>query len=291
MINFIWLLIVLVLAFYLLKPRKRITTNKLLPTPLKWKSFLLKKVNFYKDLDETARLQFEADIQRFLNHVKITGIETEVTLEDRLLVASSAVIPLFGFPAWTYKNLDEVLLYPNSFDRDFNIGSKSEYVTGMVGSGAMEGKVIFSKPSLHLGFDIANDKKNVGLHEFVHLFDKEDDKIDGIPPGLNDNLSSAVWMDLIRKKTSEILDNQSDINPYGTTNPQEFFAVASEYFFERPHLLMEKHPKLYEALAMVFNQNLTEVIDADSFKKEKEVGRNDKCPCGSGIKYKRCCLN
>lgn len=265
--------------------------NKLLPTPLKWRAFLNQSVHFYNNLGEQEKLQFEADVQRFLNHVKITGVKTEVSFEDRLLVASSAVIPLFGFPAWTYKNLDEVLLYPSAFDREFNFDSSAEYITGMVGNGAMEGKVIFSKPSLHLGFDINNDKKNVGIHEFVHLFDKEDGLIDGMPPNLEDKPYALTWMDLIRKKTAEMLSDDSDINVYGATNTQEFFAVTSEYFFERPHLLKEKHPHLYEVLSSVFNQNLIEVIDKSSFKKETELGRNDPCPCGSGEKYKRCCLN
>ena len=290
--SFILLILFLGGMVYLLnrRPKRNSYQNKLLPTPSKWKVILNQRVNFYKNLTDENKLQYEADVQRFLNHVKITGIHTDVTLEDRLLVASSAIIPLFGFPAWSYKNLNEVLLYPSAFDRNFNFDSNAEYITGMVGSGAMEGKVIFSKPSLHLGFEIANDKKNVGIHEFAHLFDKEDGVIDGIPPMLEDKAFSVPWMDLVRKETNRILANGSDINPYGATNMQEFFAVTSEYFFERPHLLKEKHPKLYEALSGIFNQNLLAVIDKSSFKKESEIGRNEKCPCGSGLKYKKCCI-
>jgi Mlc titration factor MtfA (ptsG expression regulator) len=206
-------------------------------------------------------------------------------------VASSATIPLFGFPAWSYQHLDEVLLYPDSFDRDYNIGSDRETITGMVGSGAMEGKMILSKPSLHLGFDISNDKKNVGVHEFVHLFDKETGEIDGIPPGFEDKSFALPWLDFVKKKTNEIIANQSDINNYGATNRQEFFAVASEYFFERPHLLKEKHPKLFSTLTKVFNQDMTAIIDKSSFKSQVAIGRNDPCPCGSGLKYKKCCVD
>ena len=160
----------------------------------------------------------------------------------------------------------------------------------MVGNGAMEGKMILSKPSLHLGFDISNDKKNVGIHEFAHLFDKESGEIDGVPPGFEDKSFALPWLEFVKEKTDEIITNQSDINPYGATNRQEFFAVASEYFFERPHLLKKKHPKLYKILTKVFNQDMTNVIDTDSFKKQQEIGRNDQCPCGSGLKYKKCCI-
>lgn len=256
--------------------------------PKRWHMFLMEKVNFYRNLDEEKQQRFCEDISNFLSEVKITGVKTNVTVEDRLLVASSAIIPLFGFPAWNYRHLDEVLLYPDSFDRDFNIGSQKEIITGMVGSGAMEGKVILSKPALHVGFDITNDKKNVGIHEFVHLYDKEDGVIDGVPPGFQDKAYTLPWLDLIKKKTDEVMNMQSDINPYGATNRQEFFAVASEYFFERPHLLKRKHPELYRLLSEVFRQDMVSVLKKTNHT-SSEVGRNDHCPCGSGVKYKKCC--
>lgn len=249
----------------------------------------MEKVDFYRMLSGEECRRFEIDIQRFLATTKIVGVKTDVTLEDRLLVASSAVIPLFGFPSWEYSFLDEVLLYPSSFDRNYAIGSKDEVITGMVGSGPMEGKVILSKPALHAGFAIGNDRKNVGIHEFVHLFDKEDGLIDGIPPGYESKKYSLLWLNTIRVKTKDILASRSDIDGYATTNHQEFFAVASEYFFEQPHLLQKKHPKLYNLLSEVFRQDLAS-WETHSELVEKEIGRNSPCPCGSGKKFKRCCL-
>ena len=57
----------------------------------------------------------------------------------------------------------------------------------------------------------------------------------------------------MRKEIESILKDRSDINPYGATNEAEFFAVVSEYFFERPKLLKEKHPELYQLLSEIFN--------------------------------------
>lgn len=286
------ILLVVVLLFFLLKNRTHSSVSqRSFEVPQKWKVILEKQILFYKNLGAEGKQRFESDIFQFLNSVAINGVQTEVTLEDRLLVASSAVIPLFGFPAWTYTHLDEVILYPSSFDRHFNLGSKTEIITGMVGNGPMEGKVILSKPSLHAGFDIANDKRNVGIHEFVHLFDKESGTIDGIPPGFEDKAYSLPWLDFINHKTSEIVANRSDIDGYATTNRQEFFAVASEYFFERPHLLKKKHPRLYDQLVKVFNQEMTERLEPARGISRRSIGRNQPCPCGSGQKYKRCCLN
>ncbi len=259
-------------------------------TPLKWIRFLEKKVSFYRNLDTRQRARFEHDLKQFLSEVRITGVDVEITFKDRLLVASSAIIPLFGFPTWHYTFLDEVILYPQSFDRNFQIGNPDEVITGMVGNGPMEGKMILSKPSLHAGFDVDSDKRNVGIHEFVHLFDKEDGMIDGIPPIMEDNASSLPWLELIRNKTQKIVKGRSDIDGYAATNHQEFLAVASEYFFERPHLLKRKHPQLYGTLCEVFNQDLAETEITNDSNPWDGISRNAPCPCGSGQKYKRCCI-
>ncbi len=254
-----------------------------------WKKILIQKVVFYRNLGAEDRISFEEDILSFLNDVKITGVNVEVDITDKLLVASSAAIPVFGFPGWEYTFLDEVLLYPDAFDKNFGEASAEEYITGMVGNGPMEGKMILSKPSLHLGFSNDRDKKNVGIHEFIHLIDKEDGSIDGLPLKLNEEPYLLPWLELTRSKTDDILKKKSDINPYGTTNQQEFLAVTSEYFFERPHLLKSKHPELYKYLSLAFNQNPDEVI-AKRASTSKLIGRNSPCICGSGKKYKHCCL-
>lgn len=77
---------------------------------------------------------------------------------------------------------------------------------------------------------------------------------------------------------------ESNIRQYGATNEQEFFAVASEYFFERPKMLKAKHPELYQSLQKLYQQDVAEIqLDVATRKK-------DHCPCGSGKRHKRCCL-
>lgn len=256
--------------------------------PDTWRKILDEKVLFYHNLNAQEKLRFEADIERFLTNVRITGVHTEIDITDKLLVASSAAIPVFGFPDWNYTFLHEVLLYPNSFDRSYNINSQAEVITGMVGSGAMEGKMILSKPSLHRGFNTTTDKQNVGVHEFIHLLDKEDGVIDGIPGTLHGKQFSLPWLELIRKKTSEIRKGKSDINEYAATDPVEFLTVAGEYFFERPDQLKQNHPELYDLLVIAFRQDTATTLKITS-RIKTEIGRNDPCPCGSGLKFKKCC--
>jgi len=64
------------------------------------------------------------------------------------------------------------------------------------------------------------------------------------------------WLQLMHREIKNILEDRSDINAYGATNEAEFFAVVSEYFFERPDLLKQKHPELYELLVTIFGGNL-----------------------------------
>ena len=259
--------------------------------PPTWRPILNEKVAFYVQLDGVGKRRFEQDILRFLSRVRIEGVNTTIDLTDRLLVASSAVIPVFGFPDWDYTFLDEVLLYPGAFDEQYEVDNRSgKYITGMVGTGgAMEGKMILSKPSLHMGFDNQGDRRNVGIHEFIHLLDKEDGTIDGIPTVLNRNAFALPWIELIREKTQEIIKGRNEIDAYGATSQIEFLAVAGEYFFERPHLLQKNHPELYTLLTQAFNQDAARVLKAQLPVRAK-LGRNSPCPCGSGKKYKDCCL-
>ncbi len=282
----IFIALAFVLSFRRKGARRRTVSQ---PFPDAWRRILHDKVQFFRNLNEADKERFEGNVQWFLADTRITGIKTEVTDSDRLLVAASAVIPIFGFDEWDYDNLNEVLLYPSSFSMDFGLEGEGCNVLGMVGTGVMNNVMILSKPALHQGFSNARDKKNVGIHEFVHLLDKADGSIDGIPAAFIDNPAALPWLDMIQRKTADILARKSDINSYGATNRQEFFAVASEYFFERPKLLKQKHPELYKALSKVFKQDM-----AERFRKllgrRKGVGRNAPCPCGSGEKYKRCCL-
>lgn len=286
----VWILIIVSVAifFYFLGGKKKKEETPDLPAA--WKSILDRKVLFYHNLGLADKKRFEKDLSRFLKNVRITGVNMEIDITDKLLVASSAVIPVFGFPDWDYTFLDEVLLYPGSFDSNYTINSREETITGMVGGGAMEGKMILSKPSLHRGFENESDKQNVGVHEFIHLFDKEDGSVDGIPATLLDKKFSIPWLKLIREKTEAIYAGAKDINPYGATHEREFFAVTGEYFFERPQLLQKNHPELYALLARAFNQDTAGVMRVSRLPKA-EIERNDPCPCGSGLKFKKCCID
>ncbi len=251
-----------------------------------WRKILLQKVTFYNSLTQKEKTLFEFKIQEFLLNCRITGVDVEVELDDKVLIAASAIIPIFKFPKWRYTNIFEVLLYPCSFNEEFQTTGPDRNILGTVGNGYMDGKMILSKPALHLGFSNESDKKNTAIHEFVHLVDKADGSIDGIPELLMEKQYAIPWLDLIEQKIDDIYNNKSDINPYGATNRIEFFAVTSEYFFERPKLLAKKHPVLYKYMEEIFNQDLQ---TSNLHTKQSNLSRNSPCYCGSGKKVKKCC--
>ncbi len=269
--------------------------NELLryPFPSEWRTILTNDVTFYRQLEPEERTRFEHNIHIFLDEKRITGIKTEVDDRVKVLVAASAVIPIFGFKEWEYNNLGEVLIYPGNFSKDFEQTGTGRTVLGMVGDGPMNRIMILSKPALISGFTIEKDGKNVGIHEFVHLLDSSDGEFDGIPTLLKRKYIMP-WLGIIHKEIKKIKKGKSSINPYGATNRVEFFAVASEYFFERPKEMQRRYPDLYEMLTQIFQQDMqsritTALRDMMHFT-GKRVGRNAPCPCGSGKKYKKCCL-
>jgi Mlc titration factor MtfA (ptsG expression regulator) len=264
------------------------------PFPPEWEAVLQREVVFYRTLDPAERERFRRELQIFIGEKRITGIRTEVDTPTRVLAAASAVIPIFGFPEWEWDQISEVLVYPSRFDDDFSFGAEKDHRTlGMVGGGAMNRLMILAKPDLLAGFRNPGDKRNVGLHEFAHLVDKSDGAIDGLPEVGLDRRSIGPWIELVRRKMQEIDRGDSDIHPYALTNEAEFFAVASEYFFERPGVMRRKHPELYAMLSRVFRQGMGARLAAWARELKRgrpRFGRNSPCPCGSGRKFKKCCL-
>ncbi|MCO5937401.1 zinc-dependent peptidase [Mucilaginibacter sp. RB4R14] len=221
------------------------------------KKLLNQHIDYYNKLSDTDKLYFEDRIEQFLDAVRIEGVGLEITDTDRLMVASSAVIPIFAFRDWTYRNVTNVLLYPDTFDKQFQFeGNEGEgrNIMGMVGTGYMNGQMILSRKALIKGFSKNNGKENTGIHEFVHLLDKVDGATDGIPEGFLPHEYIEPWVRMMHQEIHKIEAGHSDIDAYATTNEAEFFAVVSEYFFEKPEQFQTKHPELYEMLSRIFGQ-------------------------------------
>jgi Mlc titration factor MtfA (ptsG expression regulator) len=220
-----------------------------------YKELLQQHVSFYQNQNADGKIRFEKMVDTFLIDTHIEGVGTEISALDKALIASSAVIPIFGFPDWKYKNLTNVILYPDTFNGEFQFEGGSRNILGMVGSGYMNGQMLLSRAALVKGFSTQHGTENAAIHEFVHLLDGSDGATDGLPENLLAHQYAKPWLHLMHVEMHKIADGKSDINPYALTNEAEFFAVAAEYFFEKPEQLEVKHPELYHLLSEIFEQD------------------------------------
>jgi Mlc titration factor MtfA (ptsG expression regulator) len=274
--------------------------------PAAWRTLLTENVAFYDGLDAADKTRFEQAMQLFLARTRLTGIQTEVDDLTRVLTAAAAVIPVFGFPGWEYPTLHEVLIVPDAWQletrADQEVKSLDGTLLGSVQRFQTSQYMRLSRAALVQGFADAEDRRNVGVHEFAHLVDEADGQIDGIPAtGLPPALRRP-WAEVMQRELAAIRAGHSDIDPYAGTNEAEFFAVVNEYFFERPEKLQEHHPELFDLLTQALHQNPEQTLTAHGSHldprqwlrqlraKRKVLGRNSPCPCGSGKKYKDCHL-
>lgn len=236
---------------------KNVGNKKVVTAVLPDRDFIVKvlseDVPFFQNLNSASREVFADRVKYFLQTTKITPEKgAELRDVDRVLIATSATIPLFHFQHWSYENLDEVIVYPNSFDEKYGVESRDNMILGMVGEGVMNRKMILSLDALRSGFS-ATAGSNTAIHEFVHLIDKADGDIDGVPEYLIPQELIRPWLKAMHANIEQIRNDESSIRPYAGTNEAEFFAVVSEYFFQKPTTLKEDHPELYALLDRIYN--------------------------------------
>jgi hypothetical protein len=265
------------------------------PFPENWEAILKTKVAFSHTLNDSEKQRFRNQIQIFIAEKRITGLQTSVDDTTRILVAVSAVIPMFGYQNWDFDNLAEVLIVEGSVDRSTDKNGKTTgFTLGQVTVMQNTNVMVLSKSALHQGFYNIKDKLNVGIHEFAHIIDHADGIMDGIPQLYMPAHLVARWNELMDSEISKIASGDSAIRDYGATNEAEFFAVSTEFFFEQPALLQAKHPEVYDILSQSFKQNtskrFSKIVRRVMRPHGKRIGRNSPCPCGSGEKFKRCCL-
>ncbi|WP_438969058.1 zinc-dependent peptidase [Nonlabens sp.] len=240
--------------FHLFRKKKEET-----PSTEHWDELLIDHVPFFKRLEARDRLFFKLRMQAFLEEIEIETIDMEPSELDALLIAASAIILVFQFPDWHYTNLKTVILLPEHFNEnlEFEGHGNGRRIFGMVGTGKWNNKMILSKEALYHGFKNDTDKLNTAIHEFVHLIDKMDGAIDGIPKVLMQQSCMLPWINLMHEEMERINEDKSDIRSYGGTGKIEFFAVAAEYFFTRPKLMKRKHPDIYKKLSKCFTPQNT----------------------------------
>jgi hypothetical protein len=209
-----------------------------------------KNVPLYSRLPIDLQKQLEGLVNIFIAEKRFEGCGgQEITDEVKVTIAAQACMLILNRKTKFFPKLKTVIVYPETYIAK-NQGQLAPHAR--LGESWQNGPVVLAWNSVTGGAQNIHDGKNVVFHEFSHRLDQEDGSADGAPI-LENRSSYATWakvlgaeFDVLRGKAKKY--RKSVLNRYGATHPAEFFAVATEAFFEKPRQMKKKHPELYEEL-------------------------------------------
>ena len=234
------------------------------PFPQAWDEILQSNVPYSQKISEPLREILKRHIQIFTAEKSFEGCAgLELTDEIRVTIAAHACVLLLGVPSNYYPGLQSILVYPGPYvvpaHQPVGGGIRIEYSRPLQGEAWLQGLAIFSWEDILEKAVDPHSRHNVIYHEFAHLLDMESGAGNGVPllprRGMYKDWTrvfSREYKNLQEAKAagvSEVLDY------YGATNPAEFFAVATELFFQRPDELMREHGELYDQLKLFYRQD------------------------------------
>lgn len=195
------------------------------------------------------------------NFVGVQGFE--LTNEKKLIIAIQACLPILKLDLSYYDGWHDIVVYPDTFvvyhdvtDGNGLVHSSRKTLSGEAWS---RGPVILSWTDVERDSFALLQGHNVVIHEFSHKLDMLNGRANGMPP-LHPNMHREEWTESLSKAYDRLVNqleqlHQSHINEYAATNPAEFFAVISEYFFTAPETLREHNPIVYEQLVLFYKQD------------------------------------
>jgi len=193
-----------------------------------------------------------------------------VTESMKLTIAAQACVLLLHRNTDYYPGLRSILIYPSTFfatvTRPMGAGALEETLESRVGEAWESGAVVLAWDAVCQGTADPADGHNLVFHEFAHQLDFEDGRADGAPvlpcpaSWFQNGNRYRVWARVLgtefeQLQTKAANGQSSVIHEYGATNPAEFFAVATESFFERPLEMRATHPELYAELQGYYAQD------------------------------------
>ena len=242
-----------------LRIRRNIRRKRLLgmPLPQGWEEIIKENVKLYNHLPDELKGQLHGLVNVFAAEKKFEGCGgLEITEEIKATIAAQACMLLLNRKAGYFDKLKNILVYPHTyvakkFSSDGVIEIQGRSVR--LGESWQNGPVVLAWDSVIGGAVNIQDGKNVVLHEFSHQLDQADGVADGAPI-LESRSSYATWARVLGAEYEKLQKKakryrKSVMHRYGATNPPEFFAVATETFFEKPKQMKKKHSELYDALS------------------------------------------
>ncbi|MGJ5675718.1 MAG: zinc-dependent peptidase [Nostochopsis sp.] len=254
------LIIGLIITGILISPiiikQQRNRLKKRLFSPL-WNAIIENNLPIYTRLSPDERRRLQGHIQVFLAEKQFIGCQgLQVTEEMKLTIAAVACLLLLNEQGEYFPKLRSILIYPSAYFVNETVAT-SEYVVeerrvARLGESWSRDQVVLSWEQVQQDTHNWSDGHNVILHEFAHQLDQEEGKAQGVPI-LSQKSDYPIWSKVMTQAYQQLCNDvqrgiKNVINCYGATNPAEFFAVATETFFEKPQQLLKMHPELYELL-------------------------------------------
>jgi MtfA peptidase len=243
--------------------RKKITEK---PFPKEWLDILNKTFPLYKRLPEDLQIQLQKFVQIFINEKNFEGAGgLEMTDLIRVNIAAQACLLLLNRETDIYPHLVSIVVYPAVYKqkRQEIVGQISQEVT-CAGESWGQGLVVLAWNRVLGGAKSMTDGHNVVFHEFAHQLDQLDGSADGVPT-LDKSSGYNEWGQILGENYVELVEQLNKhkktlIDSYGATNHAEFFAVSTEFFFEKPHDMENQHPDLYRVLKEYYKQDPVQYI-------------------------------
>jgi Mlc titration factor MtfA (ptsG expression regulator) len=217
--------------------------------PANWLAIIRQNVPPYSKLSPEAQQQVQDYTQQFLYDKNFEGCGGLVLDDEiRVTIAAQASLLLLNRKIRCYPRLYSVLVYPSAYVAKGEGDERSV----RLGESWRTGAVVLAWDSAKHGAANFADGRNLVIHEFAHQLDQEDGSSDGAPI-LAGRSSYTAWARVLSREYERLRKRvdkgkKSVIDAYGASHPAEFFAVASEAFFEKPRQLRSKHPELYGEL-------------------------------------------
>ena len=239
------------------------------PFPAEWKRIIERNVPYYRALPPEDQAEVQGHVLVFLAEKNFEGCGgLEITDEIRVTIAAQACILLLHRDTDYFSRLLTILVYPHAFvTKVASKGPGKWTIKGeetRVGESWKYGVVILAWDDVKHSFSEFTDGHNVIYHEFAHQLDAENGSPDGVPWIEDDDLVDE-WSDVFQDAYDQLLDDiendrENVLDDYAAESPSEFFAVATETFFEMPVDLRDEQPELYDALRQYYRQDPAELF-------------------------------
>ncbi len=234
--------------------------------PSHWLAILQANVPLYTRLSTSDRKQLEWKVQAFLAEKRFEGCGgLTITDEMTVTIAGHACLLLLHRDTNFYPGLYSIVLYPSAFlvpvkhNFDDAFGIVHEGVDVLCGEAWSTGALVLSWDEVCQASLDDRDGTNVTLHEFAHLLDMESGEADGTPI-LKNHKRHMSWVTVFEKEFQRHCrvtrrGRSTVLDEYGAEHPAEFFAVATEAFFENSVALKQQHPELYNEIKGYYQQD------------------------------------